>query len=156
MCIPITSSFTLSRNVSIVITIGLFYCRPLGLIITEIIDTPATKLLILVWFKYAKNNNKKHCYSDRSRIQNCSYNKHHTHQINKYRLVPKGPNLIALKTNLQILNTHTQIKREIIDAFKRKPAKIFGTRDNLNQRIELRHFFSVWFLKWITCFAQTM
>ena len=47
-----------------------------------------------------------------SRIQSCSYSKHHTHQINKYRLVPKGPNLKALKTNLQILNTHTHTNQK--------------------------------------------
>ena len=58
------------------LTIGLFYCCPLGLIRSELINTPA-------------------------------------------------------------------IKREIVDAFKKRPEKNFATRDHLNQRIELRHFFSV-------------
>ena len=91
----------------------------------------------------------------RSRIQTCSHNKHHTHQINKYRLVLKGPNLKTLKTNLQILNTHTNQKRNNW-CVQEKTSKEFDTRDHLNQRIELRHFFSAWFLKWITCFAQIM
>ena len=50
-----------------------------------------------------------------------------------------GSNLKALKTNLHILNT--QIKREIINTLKKRPAKNFGTRDHINQRIELRHSF---------------
>ena len=44
---------------------------------------------------------------------------------------PKSTN-----TNLQILNTHTQIKREIIDAFKKRPAQNFSTRDHISQEIE--------------------
>ena len=112
--ILITLSFTLLRNITIVITNNrLVSLLPIGsnlVIMSEIINTPATKLLILAGFKYLKKQLIK-TLKLRSRIQNCSYNKHRAHQINKYRLVPKGPNLKALKTSLQILNTHANQKR---------------------------------------------
>ena len=87
---------------------------PIGSNHPEIINTSATKVQILVWFRYGMFNSEKQLIKPlklRSRIQNCSYSKHHTHQIKKYRLVPKGPYLKALKTNPQILNTHTNQKR---------------------------------------------
>ena len=58
--ILIALSFTLLRNIIIVITNnGLVSLLPIGsnlVIMSEIINTPATKLLILAGFKYVKSN----------------------------------------------------------------------------------------------------
>ena len=57
LCIPITSNFRLLRNISIVITHKrLVLLLPIGSNYVKMIDTPATKLLILVSFRYVKNN----------------------------------------------------------------------------------------------------
>ena len=53
----ITSNFRLLRNISIVITNKrLVLLLPIGSNYVEMINTPATKLLILVSFRYVKNN----------------------------------------------------------------------------------------------------
>ena len=39
-------------------------------------------------------------------------------------------------TFLHPVNKHTQIKRETIDAFEKRPAKNLDTRDHLSQRTE--------------------
>ena len=57
LCIPITSNFRLLRNISIVITNKrLVLLLPIRSNYVEMINTPATKLLILVSFRYVKNN----------------------------------------------------------------------------------------------------
>ena len=54
---PVTLNFRLLRNITIVITNKrLVLLLPIGSDYVEMINTPATKLLILVSFRYVKNN----------------------------------------------------------------------------------------------------